>query len=187
MNDSDSYKKRVSAALEKFHQKDLKEINKLMGRGKRNKAPEKDVERACCKWLKENGFVGEVYESKATFDPKRGIYRQQSLKSGHTDWGGVDPEGLAVYVEFKAPGKLSTFYKDSNMAQRDFINARINQNAFAVVVDDLEKLISAYNEWKRCRAISMDMARQFLFRILPKRKKPVVATQNSNSDDDLPF
>ena len=140
-------KKRVEQALLNFHKRDLREIKKLSGRGKKNKSPEREVAMACVSWLESNGFIGNIYESKATYDPRRGVYRQQAMKAGHADWAGVDSSGIAAAVEFKAPGKLSTFNIDKNFLQRQFIINRISIGSFACVVDSASLLSSIYSHW----------------------------------------
>jgi hypothetical protein len=162
------HKKRVMDALLKYHAKDLKEIESLCGRGKKNKKPEKLVEAECLLWMRSQGWKIEVYESKATFDPRRGIYRNQGVMAGTCDIMGVLPSGIAIAIELKAPGKLSTFNKMGNQRQVDFITDRINTNCFACVVDGVDYLRTIYLRWEKFRSEDDFIgARNYLMDCLP--------------------
>lgn len=169
------YKKRIEEALLRFHEKDHKEIQKLNGvlpKRKKNLKPEKIVETECLKWMREQGWEVQIYESKAIYNPKAGTYTQnQSVKTGNADCQGIMPDGTSVAVEFKALGKLSTFLKDTNLPQRDFILKRIHMNGFACVVDSAEMLKTIYIQWEKLKQKSDEAAKQYLFSMLPQRKK----------------
>jgi len=156
------YKKRVEEAMLKFHKKDLKEIEKLSGKKKRNKKPEKEVESSCLEWMRAQGWVVQVIESKATLS--NGVWRNQAVKAGNADCQGVMPDGVAIYVEFKAPGKLKTFWNERNQRQQDFITERINMFAFSCVVDSVELLSDIYRAWK---ALPQEKKRAYLLSRLP--------------------
>ena len=49
-------RKATQAALEKYLKKDLKKVDKLMGKGKKNGSPEKGVERTCKVWMEQTGI-----------------------------------------------------------------------------------------------------------------------------------
>lgn len=169
---SEERKKSIQAALEKYLKRDLKEINKLQGRGKKNMKPEKEVEKACLIWMRAQGWEVSIYESKAIFNARSGTYTANpGLKTGNADCQGIMPCGTSVAVEFKAPGKINTFLRDGNEAQRDFIIKRIHMNGFAVVVDSVECLEKMYGEWKKFREVDPECARRFLLSSLPTRKK----------------
>lgn len=168
---SDDYKKRVELAMLNFAKRDLKEIDKLQGkRGRPHKKPEKLVEKSCMEWMRAQGWVVSIYESKATYDPRRGLYRNQSMKAGHADCVGLLPGGLSVVVEFKAKGRLSTFSDENNFKQQEFLKERIKMGAFAVVVDSVERLSTLFSTWSDLRMDSDYRAMDYLYQSLPQKK-----------------
>jgi hypothetical protein len=172
---SQDHKARAKAALDKYLIRDMKASNRLMGKGKKNGTPEKEVEVACKKWLEENGFTNvEIYESKAIFS--NGHWHNNALKAGHSDCGATCPEadapGVQAWIEFKAKGKLSSFFRDNNSKQRDFIIARIHAHCFAVVVDSVDRLATIYRQWVDFKKVDNECAKQYLLSTLPTRTKP---------------
>ena len=171
---SQNYKDRIRAAVEKSAKKDLKEIDKLQGTGKKRKKngkPEKMVERDCLAWMRKMDWEVQIYESKAIYNAAAGRYQANpGVKTGNADCQGIMPSGVSVAVEFKAPGKLSTFLKDTNIPQRDFIIKRIHMNGFAVVVDSVEMLMDIYRQWEILKAKGDEQAKTFLTASLPVRK-----------------
>lgn len=168
---SENHKRRVQQALERHHEKLLKEDK---GPQRKNKKPEKEVEEVCLKWMREKGWEVQVYESKAIYNPRAGTYTQnQGVKKGNADVQGLMPDGTSVAIELKAPGKLSTFLSDKSTPQRDFIIKRINMNGFACVVDSVERLKTIYGEWLVTKQLSPEASKLFLFNQLPQRKRQV--------------
>jgi hypothetical protein len=164
---SQDHKKRVEQAVLKFHAKHKKETDKLNGLIKKRKhtKPEKDVEKECVTWMRTHGWVVQIYESKATLS--NGVWRQQSMKAGNADCQGTLPGGIACYIEFKSPGRLSTFNNPKNQRQIDFILARIDMGAFACVVDSVTLLSHIYSEWKKLRETDPTEAKNYLLESLP--------------------
>lgn len=138
---ADKYKTAVKNAVESY----LTKQNKIISR--RNKKPEKDVECACLAWMRAQGWDVEIYEAKATYDPRRQCYRSQSVKAGTVDCQGVMPDGTFVAVEFKAKGKRSTFNLAKNNKQKDYLKRKIMMNAFGCVIDDVELLRDIFHAW----------------------------------------
>ena len=160
---SKDYKQRVQRAIEKNYHRQLKKDKPST---RRNNKPEKEVETSCLKLMRSWGWSVEIYESKATYDPRRGVWRQQSMKSGTLDCMGVTDQGIAVAVEFKAMGRLSSL-RDN---QREFLISRINQFAFACVVDSAIDLNRIYNQWKYIRENqSLNKSRDYLLLMIPKQ------------------
>lgn len=152
-----NYKERVKRAMLKHHEKDLREIKKLSNKWGRsgNKAPERDlVQKPCMEWMKDLGWDVQIYEAKATYDPRAGCYRQQSMKAGTVDCQGVSTDGYALFIEFKAPGKRATFNAPRNEKQREYLLNKINLYQFGVVIDSLELLKMFYFTWR-------DLVREF--------------------------
>lgn len=133
--------------------------------------------------MRARGWVVSIYEAKATYDPRRGTYRQQAMKAGNADCMGVMPGGIGVAIEFKAPGKLSTFCRRGNEAQVDFIRERIQMGSFACVVDSASLLAEYVERWLELLKVSTYEAQNYLFSALPKR----ATSSNDVDDDDLGF
>lgn len=94
-------------------------------------------------WLNKAGFDCQVVESKAVYNAKAGRFLRGMTKAGTCDIMGNTPEGVAVFIELKAKGRLGTLADH----QRDFLANKIKKNAFACAVDSvamLEKLWEAY-------------------------------------------
>jgi len=161
-----NYKDRVRAAMARHHERQLK----AEGEPKRkNKAPEKEVERECLEWMRRQGWSVNVFEAKATWD-KRGFYRGQAMKEGTPDCIGCDSFGTFVAVEFKAPGRLSTL----RPLQRKYLVEKIERGAFAAVVDSASRLQDCYELWRDCVKNGANSV-ELLLGLLPFKK----------SEDDL--
>lgn len=138
----EDFKERVKLAISNFEHRQALKSQRITGR--KNKKPEQDVARHCLAWMRSVGFAVDIYESKANFNPKVGLWLQQSMRTGTTDCIGTDPDGFAAFIEFKAPGKLKSL-RDS---QRAFIYRKIDAGAFACVVDSAERLADIYRYFK---------------------------------------
>ena len=164
---SQDHKKRAEAALNKYLTNYQKETDKMTGKIKKRSynKPEKDVEKECLTWMRAQGWNVQIFESKATLS--NGVWRNQSMKAGNSDCQGTLPGGVACYIEFKAPGRLSTFNNEKNQRQIDFILAKIDMGAFACVVDSVSLLSHIYNEWKKRREIDPAEAKFYLLEVMP--------------------
>ena len=162
-----SHKGGAANALNKYLENDWLDQQKTMGliKKRKNMAPEKAVQNACLAWMRENEWVVEIYESKAT--QVNGVWRNQAMKAGHADCAGVMPDGIACAVEFKAPGKLSSFNRGGNERQKDFIIKRIHSGSFACVVDSVERLLLIYDKWSEVKAVNPQEAKHYLLSQLP--------------------
>lgn len=162
-----SPKDRVREAMERHHSKLLNKNT----RGTKNKKPEKDVERFCLEWMRSQGWDVQIMESKATYNPKAGMYlRNTSVSTGTCDCIGTMPDGKFVAIEFKAPGRLSTFASDRNHMQRDYIISKIRSGAFAAVVDSVARLEKIHAAWQDALLISIEKAKDLLLGYLPNRE-----------------
>ena len=132
---SANFRDRVRGALEKHHAKQIK-----TRRTKPNGKPEKAVEKSCLDWLRGNGFSVNVVESKAVFNAQAGRYIRGQADQGFADCVGCFNNGLAVFIEFKAPGRLATL----RPAQKAFLREKIDCGAFAVVADSVDRLKEAW-------------------------------------------
>jgi len=175
------YRQSTIDAINAFHQKQVKK-NRPKSSKQKGK-PERDLtEIPCMAYMRSLGWTVEIYEAKSTYDPRRNIWRNQAMKAGTCDCMGTLPNGIAVAVEFKAPGRLSSFNSDKRYKQRQFIIDRINANTFACVVDSKEKLQHIYENWQKLRDNFDDLkpARDYLMDMLPVKK-------NKTGLDDEPL
>ena len=183
---SEEHKKRVTDALNKYYERQDREIRKLNGLDgprRRNDKPEKEVEKACLAWMRapEQDWLVEIYEAKSTL--KDGVWRQQAMKAGTCDCMGSLPNGIGVAIEFKAPGRLASFNSEKRFLQRKFIVDRINSNNFACVTDSVERLKIIYEKWRELRSENVDfgVARNYLLSMLPQQR------EKTRLDDDRLF
>lgn len=151
-------------ALDNFYAKTAK---KLRGKTRKNASPEKEVEKECVHWMRVQGWSVEIYSAKATYDPRRGVWRNQSMKAGTCDCQGVAPGGIFAAIEFKSPGRLSTFNQPKNYRQKEYILNKINVGAFACVVDSVNRLREIYAGFCQALQTSPDAAKVFLLKSLP--------------------
>lgn len=172
-------------ALNKFYQKQADELApKQPVERVRNKAPEKDVERECLKWMRAREWKVEIYEAKAKWNSEAQRFTSTGMKFGTVDCMGSTDEGIAVAVEFKAPGALSTFNREERFLQRKFIVDRINSNAFACVVDSAARLETIYLRWKELRLVGLAEARQYLISALPQKTEKTRLKEEKLFDDE---
>lgn len=155
----------VLKALEAYSLKDMKERGPKKKRG-HHKKPEKEVEKVCLVWMRALNWDVQIYESKATYNPRTGHWSQQSMKAGTADCMGCMADGHMVVVEFKAKGHLRGFNHPKNYRQKLFIKQKISQNAFACVVDSAELLNTIYTGWSALRH-DKEAAKLFLMKMLP--------------------
>ncbi len=158
----DDYKDRVRKAVEAAAAKGLKEYQPPT---RHNGKPEKQVEKDCLVLMRSWGWSARIIESKATYNPTVGRWIGQNVKQGTSDCLGVTNQGIAVAVEFKAPGKLSTL-RDG---QKEFLISQIRQYAFAVVVDGAGLLEEYRNRWEFLRKTgNLDASRDYLLSVISK-------------------
>lgn len=160
-------------ALNKFFEKQESDRQKEISgspRKKHNKAPEKDVEKACLAWMRARGWTVNVYEAAARWNSDAGHFTSSGMRFGTSDCMGNTDEGIAVAVEFKSPGRLSTFNSEERYLQRKFIIDRINTNAFSCVVDSVERLEMIYSRWHELRS-DLGAARNYLLSMLPQESE----------------
>lgn len=165
---SEEHKKRVRAAMERHHQKLLP---------KPARAPSTNPERAFAhqllKHMRANGFSMDIVDS-STFNKQAGYHTQSVHTVGFSDLVGCCLEGRAIYIEVKAPGKRNTL----RPAQRVFLTAKINSNAFAIVCDSLQSFDVQWASF----LLSVDRKR-YLLDQLPK----LSAEEKRRDDTNLSF
>ena len=77
--------KRIEAILNKQQTKLAKENDPVKVSKRRNKSPEKEVEKEVMAWLKRNQFYCHVVEAKAVFSEKTGTYLRGQAAPGFPD------------------------------------------------------------------------------------------------------
>jgi hypothetical protein len=163
-------------ALNKYSQRQLDEAKprEVKHHGK----PENEVEKACMELMRSWGWSVQVIESKANWNGKAWV--QQGAKQGTADCIGNTENGVSVAVEFKAPGRLSSFNTEKRYLQRKFIVDKINTNAFACVVDSAERLECIFMRWSALLCEDKNRARSYLLSMLPS-----VSDKKKLKDDKL--
>lgn len=141
---SDDFKKRIQASIDKFQKKQLPK----KPRAKPNGKPEEKVVKEILAYLRSLGFSLSIIEAKATYSEASGTYRGSTVKAGYPDISGCTPNGLAVYVEAKAPGKRSTLRED----QRIFLIEKIKNNCFAICADSVKYCESIVERFRACNS-----------------------------------
>jgi hypothetical protein len=144
-------KDSTKKAIENFCKKQIKKKRKR--NGSRNKAPERDLVRTdLLPWLKRNGFSINVVEAKAVYNVKAGRYLSGQTDKGFSDMVGNDADGIACFIEAKAPGRKKVILDQKHRHQYDFIIEKIKSNCFAGCFDSLVDLQVTYSSFKRARA-----------------------------------
>lgn len=121
--------------------------------------PEKLVEKEVLAMAQDLGFDLSMIDSKAIFSEKKQEYtKNYCVPEGAPDLWGCDSNGVAVYLELKAPGKL----KSLSEKQKKFLARKIDYNCFAVAVDSPQLLFDLYSKWKAF--VSASDKRDFLLK-----------------------
>ena len=140
-----------------------KEYNiKISSTKRKNKKPEKVLEKQVIAWAPLKHWDLTVVEAKSVFNPRLGMYLRSQVEPGYSDISGNDNEGMAVYIELKSKGKRSTL----SDTPRTFLTRKIFTNAFAVCVDSLDMLEENYKLWRKFT--TFDQKKVYLLSILPK-------------------
>jgi hypothetical protein len=151
----------VKEAMERHHAKLLKSHDKPK---RRNKKPEKETESSCLRWMRSLGWDVDVIEAKGGMN-QFGVI---NVKSGFSDVCGNTSNGQAVFVEFKAPGKL----RNLKPHQRQFLIKKINTGCFALVTDRVEHLKFIWETYQNYRRRKhFDTAKKYLLSKLPPEPK----------------
>lgn len=161
MNDNLMNNSRTKQSIIKYLQRQDK---KTLAPKRKNKKPEKQVEKDVLNWCRSKGWSVSVVESKAVFSKSAGRFLSGQAKAGFADVVGVHPSGLFVAIELKAPGRLNTLRE----AQYKYLSDIISKNGFAVVVDSSE-LLNKYND--EFSKLDGEKRKEYLMSILPVPKE----------------
>lgn len=170
------YRSRIEASVMKFHAKELRGQREP---SRKNNAPERSVGIEVSKWARQNGFF--LHEVEASiYDPNSGEARPELAKAeaGFPDRVGNTPTGLACYIELKAKDRRSTL----SDTQRVFLERKIDQNCFAVVVDSDQRLAQYWKGF--CSLKTEDQRKAYLYDCLPKIQPWKGKKQKSSRADD---
>lgn len=159
----DDPRERARKALENYYRDQLPK--KYERKISRNNRPEKEVEKECLAWMRDQGWDVQIYEAKAVFNPKAGRYLSQTMKAGTVDCQGVLPGGTFVAVEFKAKQRISTFNHQRNYRQKQYLIGKISNGAFGCVVSSALRLEQIYNCWRDLK--TAEERRSYLMGCLP--------------------
>lgn len=174
---SDDPRDGARRAIERWSQKQLEPQQTKPRRS--NKKPEAELVKqlqALCKTL--GIAIHKVEASSYDFVAKRTTASR--VEAGYSDLSGNTDHGIAVYVEAKAPGRLSTL-KDH---QRRFLVSKIHQNCFSCCVDSVDRLEFIYKKWCQLRRMNIDKeSKDFLLSQLPQEPK----RREAKNDSELPF
>jgi hypothetical protein len=108
--------------------------------------PEKIVEKLVLEECRSLNIDIDVIDSKATFSEKTKTYKKsRSAPVGSPDlWGNTD-QGIAVYIELKAQGKI----KNLRPEQRLFLEKKVLQGCFACCVDSPLLFREHFFQWSK--------------------------------------
>lgn len=148
------HKKRIEAAIGKWSAKQLPKPP----RKKSNAKPEAEFLLVLKKHLTALGWSMTIVEAKANFSEESGRYVNGAVAAGFPDLSGNMPDGRAVFIEVKAPGKRSTI----RPAQHEFLIGKISTNCFAICCDSIEYFERVFSEWKKA-----ENQKAFLLKELP--------------------
>lgn len=106
--------------------------------------PEKIVEADILSTCKQLGLDVSVVDSKMHFTQK-GFLQESETEAGFSDITGNTSDGISVYIELKARGKISTL----TQKQKKFLIRKAEAGCFAVAVDRAEVLVRLFLDWKK--------------------------------------
>lgn len=158
-----NHKQRVQYALEKFYKKQEQQQAPRESKRKYHR-PEKDTEAQVLAWAKANGFHLHIVDS-GSYDPRTRQRVGSKAQRGFPDLCGNSETGLSVWIELKAKDKRNT----TSAHQRIFLERKISQNCFAVVVDSASRLEQYWRGF--CRLTCEDARRDYLLECLPKLRE----------------
>jgi hypothetical protein len=126
--DKKQIKTRVMKSIERFS---ARKLPKMAAVSKPHGKPEKAVEFEVLAWCKDHGFDMSVVDS-STYGVRYGLNKTSESLPDLVGNVGM----YSVWIELKAPGKLSTI----SIRQHAFLKRKIEAGAFAVCVDSAKLL-----------------------------------------------
>jgi len=157
------HRKSTNNAILNYHRKQLDQGVSREPK-KKQKTPEKDVQKSVLDWARENKVHLHVIEA-STWNGRTRTFGDSKASAGFPDLVGNTEQGLVCYIELKAKGRRSNL----SDKQRVFLEAKIAQSCFAVVVDSRTRL---EQYWKGFWSLKSPEERQsYLLETLPKKRK----------------
>lgn len=154
-------KKSVENAINRYYERQ-QALGTTREPTRKNKTPERDVQKECLAWGRSNGFSLHVVEA-SRYNASLGQKGDAKVEAGFSDLVGNTQQGLACYIELKAKGRRSTL----SYSQREFLVKKIEQSCFAVVVDSVQKL---QQYWKSfCSLKTPEERKNHLLSSLPQK------------------
>lgn len=111
---------------------------------RKNKTPEADLQGEIILKGRRDDFKFYITDSSARWSNEAEAYISEKYESGMSDLTG-DRDGLACYIEVKAPGRISTL----KMHQREFLLKKIDRGCFACCVDSYELVLETWIKWRQ--------------------------------------
>lgn len=133
------YKNRVRKSIESFSIRN----NGLQKRKKTNNNIEGPVVLEILNYLKLINWSVDIVEAKGVYNESAGRYLHGKTRPGFSDICGNMPNGIAIWIEVKAPGKRKTI----RVEQYQFLIEKISSNCFAIVCDGIDYFKYIFNEW----------------------------------------
>lgn len=159
-----NYQKRVQKAVLAFEKRKAQEEARTQKPKKKNKSPERDLQKIILAHLNTHRWVVYSIEAKAVYSKSAGRYLNSQTTPGLADVVGSTPNGESCFLELKAPGRRSKLEDH----QRAHLIKAIKSNAFAGCFDSLENILQTYSQWSDLKSLhSLEAAKTFLLNHLP--------------------
>jgi len=139
----------------------MSNISMVISKSMKNIGPEKEVESQVIAWAFSKRWSLDVFDSKMIFVGGHGK-SNSGIPLGCSDLVGNTDDGIAAYIELKEPNKDGV----CRLSQRQFLEKKIDSNAFACVVSSVAMLEEIFRKWK---SLSGKEARDFLRSQLPNK------------------
>ena len=153
------HRERITKAVHGFYDRQTPRERK-----RKNGKPEKITESDVLLWSKANGLHLHVVDA-GTYNPLTRGRSVAKAESGFPDLVGNTLDGLSLYIELKAKDKRNAI----GAHQRVFLERKIAQNCFAVVVDSASRLEQYWRGFHQCK--SQETKRAYLLDCLPKMRE----------------
>jgi hypothetical protein len=138
-----NYKDRILKSISNYSKKNDNMPKK--NRKVKNDKPEAAVVLAIKNHFNALGWHLTIVEAKANYSVDAGRYMHGAVASGFSDLCGNTNDGVAVWIEVKAPGKRSSI----RIEQHKFLIDKIATNSFAICADSIEYVERVYEEWRK--------------------------------------
>jgi len=158
---NDDRKKNIINACAEYEKRQKAKTKKAEAR-KRYGSPEADFVVEFLTFIKKypKHFSLNVIEAKGVYDIDAGRYGTGQVSPGYPDISGNNADGIAMYLEAKAPGKRGNL----SAGQYMFLKNKAEMNCFAICFDSINYFKKTYKTW--C-ALSREKRTAYLISELP--------------------